>query len=47
MTNRLAIILAVLIVAAILADVVFNGGAAMLFLLKKFIELLEYLAFWR
>lgn len=47
MTNRLAIIFAVLIVGAILSDLIFNGGAASLFLLRKMMDLIDWMAFWR
>ncbi|QDC09296.1 glyceraldehyde-3-phosphate dehydrogenase [Oceanicola sp. D3] len=47
MTNRLAIILFVLVVVAILADGLLNSGAATLFMLKKFSDLTEWLAIWR
>ncbi|MGQ0566421.1 MAG: hypothetical protein ACT4OK_15315 [Gemmobacter sp.] len=47
MTNRLAVILAVLIVAAILADQVLNDARAGVFLLRKFVDMVEYLSFWR
>jgi hypothetical protein len=47
MTNRLAIILGILIAAGITLDVVLQEGAASLFLARKFFVLLDYLAFWR
>lgn len=47
MTNRIALVLACLIFAAILADVVLNHGMASLFLLKKLVGLIEYVEFWR
>ena len=47
MDNRLAIILGVLIAAGILYDLVASGGANIVFLLKKFTDLIEYVAFWR
>jgi len=47
MTNQLAIILGVLIVGAILTDVIFNDSDAMVFLLQRFLELIEWVAFWR
>jgi hypothetical protein len=46
MTNRLAIILALALVGAVLADVVFFGGANLLFLGKKLFFLMDWLAFW-
>ncbi|MGR3467685.1 MAG: glyceraldehyde-3-phosphate dehydrogenase [Shimia sp.] len=47
MTNRLAIIFAVLIIGAILADVILNGSEASLFLLRKMMDLIDWMAFWR
>ena len=47
MTNQIAVVLACLIVAAILADVVLNAGIGSIFLLKKLVNLIEYIAFWR
>ncbi|MBS8228844.1 glyceraldehyde-3-phosphate dehydrogenase [Vannielia litorea] len=47
MTNRLAIILFVLILALLVADGTLNDGAATLFMLKKFAKLTEWMAFWR
>jgi len=47
MTNRLAIVLFLIIVAALVADAQLNDGAATLFLLKKFADLTEWMAFWR
>ncbi|MGR3795211.1 glyceraldehyde-3-phosphate dehydrogenase [Vannielia sp. SX4] len=47
MTNRLALILFILAVVALVADGVLNESAATLFMLKKFSALTEWLAFWR
>ncbi|MDN5789228.1 hypothetical protein [Pseudorhodobacter sp.] len=47
MTDKLAIWLVLLIVAAILGDIFLNQGAALLFLLRKFAVFVEYLQFWR
>ena len=47
MSDRVAFILAGLILAAILVDVTLNSGTAMMFLLRKLADLVEYLAFWR
>ncbi len=47
MTNRLAAWLAILIVAAIAGDAVFNDGASGLFLARKGLNLIDWLAFWR
>jgi len=47
MTNRLAIIIGLVIVGALIWDATQTGGANILFLLKKLDELIEWLAFWR
>lgn len=47
MTNRLALILGGLIVLAVVLDVALAGDRHLLFLAKKFMELIEWLAFWR
>jgi hypothetical protein len=47
MPNRLALTLVLLVVLAVLADQVLNDGHAGLFLVRKFVDLVEYLSFWR
>lgn len=47
LTNRLALILGLLIAAALAADNFLNDGNALLFLLRKFLDMVEWLAFWR
>jgi hypothetical protein len=47
MTNRIAVILFLVILSAIAADVALNDGVALLFLARKGFALVEYLAFWR
>ncbi|MEO0379115.1 MAG: hypothetical protein AAF252_02530 [Pseudomonadota bacterium] len=47
MTNRGSVILALLIAAAIGTDVMIFGSEHLVFLGKKFADLLEYMAFWR
>lgn len=47
MTNRSALILALLLIAAITIDVMLYGSQHVIFLSKKFTDLLEWLAFWR
>ncbi|MEM6371927.1 MAG: hypothetical protein AAF727_03995 [Pseudomonadota bacterium] len=47
MTNRGAIVLAVLIMGAIALDVMIYGADHLVFLGKKFADMLEWLAFWR
>ena len=47
MSNRTAFILAIIIVAAIVLDVTLNASLALTFLLRKLVDLVDYLAFWR
>ncbi len=47
MTNRLALILGLLILAALVADVLLAGDEHLVFLGKKLAELIEWMAFWR
>lgn len=47
MTDRLAVILALLVAALLFADYWFNDWAYALFLAKKTLDLTEYMAFWR
>ncbi len=47
MTDRIAVYLGLLIVVLILLDVTLNHSAAITFLLRKLVDLIEYLAFWR
>ncbi len=47
MTNRIAIVLGLLIFGAIILDYLFYGTEHLVFLAKKFTELLEWVAFWR
>ena len=47
MSNRIALVLALLIVGAVVVDVWLYGDTHMVFLGKKFADLIEWLAFWR
>lgn len=47
MSNRIAIIIAGVIVLALVTDRIFNTGDATMFLIRKIVDLIEYLAFWR
>ena len=47
MTDRIALVLALLIAAAIGVDVAFNGGQASVFLLRKLGDLVQYVMIWR
>jgi len=46
-TDRIALALALLILGLIAADVLANGGDVLLFLGRKFTDLLQYVIFWR
>ncbi len=46
MTNLLSVWLFLILFAGILADYIFGWGAT-LFLLRKFADLIEWIAFWR
>lgn len=47
MSNRVAAVIFGVIVFAILADVVLNDFRAGVFLGRKFLDLTDYIAFWR
>lgn len=47
MTNQIAIALGVLILLGIGYDMTWNDGVNLLFLARKFADLVEWLAFWR
>ncbi len=47
MTDRIAFILGCMILAAIGADLSLNDGSALMFVLRKFADMVEWLAFWR
>ncbi|MFN3970591.1 MAG: hypothetical protein ACK4GO_08455 [Gemmobacter sp.] len=47
MSNATALVIGLVLVAALVLDQVANGGQATLFLARKFMGLIEYLAFWR
>lgn len=47
MTNTIAIWLGLIITALLATDYVLYDWANTLFLLRKFMELIEWLAFWR
>jgi hypothetical protein len=47
MTNTIALYLGLAILAGIGLDLVANDGAALLFLARKFIVLVEWVVFWR
>jgi hypothetical protein len=47
MTNSLSIILGVIFLALIGADQVLNDGIATVFTIRKLLELIGFMAFWR
>jgi len=47
MTNRLAIVLGMLILGALVVDVLLNGTTNLVFLGKKLADLIDWIAFWR
>lgn len=47
MTNRIALVLALLILGAVAIDYLYYGNEHLIFLAKKMAELIEWLAFWR
>jgi hypothetical protein len=47
MTNRIALVLGLLIVSALAVDLYLVGPQHVIFLSKKLFELTEWLAFWR
>jgi hypothetical protein len=47
LTDRIALGLGLFIVALIGADMLFNDSNALMFLLKKFADMVEWMAFWR
>ena len=47
MTDRIALWLAAVLIGLIGADFVFTGGASLLFLARKFLDLMDWVAFWR
>ncbi|WP_174234467.1 hypothetical protein [Sulfitobacter sp. SK012] len=47
MTNRIAIVLGLLLIAAMVLDGYIYGNEHLIFLGKKLAELIEWMAFWR
>ena len=47
MTNSIALILGMVLAACVAADAFLNDGMVLLFLARKFLELIEWIAFWR
>lgn len=46
-TNRIAIVLGIIIVGLFVLDIVIYGSEHMVFLGKKMLDLIEWMAFWR
>jgi hypothetical protein len=46
MTNTIALYLGILIAAAMALDFFANDGTALLFLARKFLDLMEWVVFW-
>lgn len=46
-TDRLALILALILAAFIGADLVLTGGETLLYLARKFVGLMDWVEFWR
>jgi hypothetical protein len=47
MTNTIAVVLALILIAAISIDVALYGSEHMVFLGKRLFELIDWIAFWR
>ena len=47
MLDRSALVVLALILAAVLGDFALNDGRAVMFLLLKLVDLVEYLQIWR
>ena len=46
LTNTIAFWLGLFLLAGIIADLALNGGSALMFLARKFLDLIEWVAFW-
>jgi Na+/H+ antiporter NhaD/arsenite permease-like protein len=47
LTNPIALVLGLVLIAAIGADLLANDGAALMFAMRKFLDLLDWVVFWR
>lgn len=47
MTNPIALVLSLIVVAAILADVIFNGSQFTIYAGRVFLDVIQWIAFWR
>ena len=46
MTNTIALWIGLILLAAVSADLAFQGGSASMFLARKFLDLVEWVDFW-
>jgi hypothetical protein len=46
LTNTIALWLGLILLAGIVADLALNGGSALMFLARKFLDLVEWVDFW-
>ena len=46
LTNTIALWLGLFLLAGIIADFALNGGSALMFLARKFLDLVEWVDFW-
>jgi hypothetical protein len=47
LTNRIAFFLGLFVALAISGDILLNDGTALVFTMRKFVDLVEWVAFWR
>jgi hypothetical protein len=47
LTNRIALWIGVILLAAIIADLALNGGVALEFVVRRFLDLVDWVVFWR
>ncbi|MDX2483905.1 MAG: hypothetical protein QNK42_09655 [Pseudodonghicola sp.] len=47
MTDRIALVLGLVILSALLLDLVLNGSGHLIFLGQKMFDFIEWIAFWR
>ena len=47
MTNTIALYLGIFLVLVLGADLLANDGLAVMFVMHKFVDLVEWVAFWR
>jgi hypothetical protein len=47
LTNRIALWIGLVLLVAIIADLSLNSGAALNFLARKFLHMIDWVVFWR